>query len=373
MPKKSDNDASAFKNWINADVVNRMAEHLQFHYKAFPTKEFQKVIKDLGPLELKARIQLIREYLKSSLPAPYPEALNLLVKAATEPNPKTQPLTGFALWPFSDYIQTFGLDDIQLSLEAQSLLTILFTAEFSVRPFINTHPQPTYLYLKNAAQSPNLHLRRWASEGSRPRLPWGEQLKEAIQNPVRGIEILELLKYDEEEYVRKSVANHLNDISKDHPALALKLAKKWLKESPAIHKKKISWIVRHGMRTLLKQGHPEALELLGYSGKVVLKNLKVSHTKVKIGESFEFEFELRAKETTKVMVDYILHHQKANGKTSPKVFKLTTKELQPREVLKIRKKHSFKIVTTRVYYPGLHGIEIMVNGHRLAKVDFYLK
>ena len=373
MPQKSDSNESAFKNWINADVVRRLAIHIQSHYPDFPSKEFQKVSSALGPLELKARVQKIREALKANLPASYAKALKILLKATLKPSSKAEALKGFALWPVTDFIQTYGLQDIEISLDAQAELTSLFTAEFSIRPFLNQHPDKTYKFLLKATLNPNDHIRRWASEGSRPRLPWGEQIKSAIHDPRSGIQILEQLKYDDSEYVRKSVANHLNDISKDHPDLALKLAKKWMKEVPSEEKSKIQWIVRNGLRTLLKKGNATALQLFGYSGQVQIQRLKIKNPKVKIGESFEFEFTLKAKDKTKVMVDYIVHHQKANGKTSPKVFKLTVKELKAGETLVITKKHSFKIVTTRVYYPGPHILEIMVNGYRLGQMVFQLR
>lgn len=372
MPKKEASSENAFKNWISAEVVADIAAHVSHHDKNFSVTEFKALAKKLEPLELKARIQLLREGLYQGLNKDFKKALSILLKATLKPADGVFPLRGFALWPFTDFIQTYGLKHTDESLKALYQLTPLFTAEFAVRPFLNTHPKATYLFLQKCAADKNEHIRRWASEGSRPRLPWGEQLKGAVANPESGLKILEALKYDDAEYVRKSVANHLNDISKDHPELALKTATRWLKESPAKQKDKIRWIVRHGMRTLLKKGDARALKLLGFEGKVQMKSFKVNRKVVGIGESFEFEFQLSAERDTKAMVDYVLHHQKANGKTTPKVFKLTVKELKAGKILFVRKKHSFRLVTTRAYHPGLHSIEIMVNGHRLGKIDFKL-
>ncbi len=372
MPKKETSAESAFKHWINADVVKTMAVHIKSHNKKFYSERFQALSQELGPLELKDRIKLLSGGLHDCLSCNFEQSLETLLKATFKPAPGLDPLTGFALWPFTNFIQTYGLDHIEKSLHALYRLTPLFTAEFAVRPFLNLHPEATYAFLLKCTQDKNEHIRRWASEGSRPRLPWGEQIKGAILDPSPGLEILEALRYDESEYVRKSVANHLNDISKDHPNVALQAARQWLKHSPSAEKNKVQWIVRHGLRTLLKKGHTKALQTLGYQGKVQIKGLSLSPKRLAIGQSLEFEFELKSKEDTKVMVDYILHHQKANGKTSPKVFKLTVKELKAGKSLAIRKKHSFKLVTTRAYYPGLHTIEIMVNGHRLGKVDFKL-
>jgi 3-methyladenine DNA glycosylase AlkC len=372
MQKKEASSESAFKHWISADVVKTMAAHIHHHDRKFLAEKFLTLSKVLGPLELKARIKLLSQGLHDCLGDDFEKSLETLLQASLKPATGVEALKGFALWPFTDFIQTFGLDHVKKSLMALYKLTPLFTAEFAVRPFLSLHPQATYAFLLKCTLDKNEHIRRWASEGSRPRLPWGEQIKVAIRDPSQGLEILEALRYDDSEYVRKSVANHLNDISKDHPKVALQTAKRWLKQSPSSEKKKIQWIVRHGLRTLLKKGDIDALKILGYQGKVQIKGLGLSQKCVRIGQSLEFEFELKSKEDTRVMVDYVLHHQKANGKTSPKVFKLTVKELKAGKSLVIRKKHSFKLVTTRAYYPGLHVLEIMVNGHRLGKVNFQL-
>lgn len=376
MPQKNRNsEDSAFKNWINKDLVLRISAHIQKHSSQFDFKSFEKVGGKLQELEMKPRVQLIREALHKSLPTNYNKTLSILLKATLSPHKNTKPLKGFDLWPFTDFVQTYGLSNLDESLQALAEFTKLFTAEFAVRPFLIHHPKETLSYFHQWMKSENVHLRRLASEGSRPRLPWGEQLKAFIKDPSPTLPILEALKYDEELYVRKSVANHLNDISKDHPELAIKISKKWLKECPPEHKAKINWIVRHGLRTLIKKGNKSALELLGYSatGKVEVKDLKISTKKVRIGDHLEFSFDLHTAKGMAVMVDYIIHHKKSNGSHSPKVFKLTSKELEKKSVTAIRKKHSFKIVTTRTYYPGTHHLEIMVNGEVRARISFTLQ
>lgn len=376
MPqKKKATEESAFKNWINADLVERIAAHIQKHDDSFDKKSFVALVAELPKLEMKPRVRLIRDELHRHLPSDYKKALTLLLKAVTEPKKGVEPLHGFDLWALTEFIQKFGLDDVKISLDALSELTQRFTAEFAVRPFLIHHEKKTLAYLTKAATSKNRHIRRWVSEGSRPRLPWGEQLKHFVKDPRPTIRLLEKLKYDEELYVRKSVANHLNDISKDHPVLAVKLASKWKKESPAKHAVKIDWIIKHALRTQLKKGDVTALKLLGYhtEAQVQLKKLKIKKDPVKVGEHLEFSFELHTKKPANVMIDYIIHHQKAHGKTTPKVFKLTAKPLDGKKPLLVSKKHSFKVITTRVYYPGKHVLEIMVNGKNLGKVPFQLK
>lgn len=375
MPQKNKNSTdNAFKNWINKDLVKRISVHIQKHFSQFDSENFEKVADKLDKLEMKPRVQLIREALHANLPANYKKTLSILLKATLSPDKSLASLKGFDLWPFSDFVQTYGLHNADESLNALAKFTKLFTSEYAVRPFLIHHQKETLEFFHSWTQSKNVHLRRLASEGSRPRLPWGEQLKNFIKDPSPTLPLLEALKYDDELYVRKSVANHLNDISKDHPELAVKISKNWLKRCPREHKEKINWIVRHGLRTLIKKGDKPTLKLLGYSGtgKIEVKGLKISAKKIRIGDHLEFSFDLHTAKGMAVMVDYIIHHKKSNGSHSPKVFKLTSKEFEKKSVTTIRKKHSFKIVTTRTYYSGTHFLEIMVNGEVRARINFTL-
>lgn len=373
MPqKKVEENESAFKNWISEAMVKRMGKHITQHYRKFDEKGFTALAKELGPLELKARIKLISERLRSYLPEDYSKALPIILKATFKPSSGVAPLSGFDLWPFTEFIHRYGMEDYEASLDGIYQITQVFTGEFAIRPFLIQEEKKTLKTLLKWSKDKNHHVRRLVSEGSRPRLPWGEQLKSFVKDPTLTLPLLENLKYDDELYVRKSVANHLNDISKDNPAIALKTAKAWLKDAPEKHQAKVQWIVRHALRGLLKAGNPEALKLLGYghSGKMTVKNLKITKTPVRIGESMDFSFDIQSSTKANVMIDYLIHHQKSNGKRTEKVFKLNSKTLEANKVVAIKKKHSFKLITTRVYYPGEHVIEIMVNGHRLAKLHF---
>ena len=375
MPKKiTESSDSAFKNWINADVMKRTAMHVHEHAPEFDSKRFLTVAKELPALELKARVQLISQALRDFLPQDYPKALKILLLAVEKPRQGTTALIGFALWPITHFIQTYGLEYPKESMQALHTLTQKFTAEFAVRPFIAQDPEKVLKLILKWAADKNHHVRRLASEGTRPRLPWGEQLKFLIKDPSPTLLILDKLKYDDELYVRKSVANHLNDISKDHPDLVVKIAQRWLKDAPAKHLGKIQWIVRHCLRTLLKEGHPEALSLLGFHPpkKVKISRLRLSRKRVSLGESLEISFDLESVSAEKLMIDYIIHHKKANGKHSTKVFKLTTKTVQAKQIYTFKKKHSFKKVTTRTYFSGKHLLEIMINGKVLSRTDFKL-
>jgi 3-methyladenine DNA glycosylase AlkC len=371
VPKTQDNP-NAFKHFINADVVERIAESISAVAKEFPKAKFKNVIKELPALELKARVLLISQRLHQHLPPHFPQAVNVLLSSLKENR-----LKGFDLWPYTHYVQTHGTENVEASLDALRTMTQLFTSEFAVRPFLRLQTEKSLNYLIDCATNENVHVRRWSSEGSRPRLPWGERLDIFIQQPQLTLPILELLKYDEELYVRKSVANHLNDIAKDNPQVVLKRLAQWNKHCPKQHQDKISWITAQALRTLIKNGEPAALKLVGVSNTAQIKvvPLKLEKKSIKIGEHLNFSFSIhsQSKKTQKLIIDYVIHHQKAGGKTSPKVFKLKKCELLPGQSLVIGKKHSLKPVTTRKYYLGKHRVEIQINGKIYAGEDWVLR
>jgi 3-methyladenine DNA glycosylase AlkC len=273
----------------------------------------------------------------------------------------------------TDYVEAYGLDDWQASIPALEEFTQRMSAEFAIRPFIVRYPERTMAHMLEWAQHGSAEVRRLASEGCRPRLPWGIRLQALVADPSPILPILERLKDDESEPVRKSVANNLNDISKDHPGLVLDLLRKWQVDASD----EVRWITGHALRTLVKQGHPEALVLLGYpsDAEIAVHNLAVEPKSICIGGdlTLSFDVESLADESLNLMIDYVVYHMRANGTLSPKVFKLTKKTVQPGEVLHIEKKHSFAPVTTRRYYPGEQAIEPKINGQLCGRVGFVLK
>lgn len=376
MPqKKSQENAAAFKHWINEALVKKMAEHIRHHYPQFDSRRFVQLSPQLAALEMKSRIRLICDYLHSHLPQDYKSALRILLKATTAPHPKYDSLKGFDLWAFTEFVHRYGLEDLDASLRALHTLTQRFTGEFAIRPFLIHRQEETLAVLKRWAHDKNYHVRRLVSEGSRPRLPWGEVLQAFIKDPKPTLALLEELKYDDELYVRKSVANHLNDITKTHPDLVLRTLKSWSKNCPAEHQEKVDWITRHALRTQIKAGNPKALRLLGYhtDAEVRMSDLKLRKSKVKAGDYLEFSFSLTSRQMAKVVVDYAIHYKKSNGGNSSKVFKLANKELPAREPIVISKRHSFKPVTTRRLYSGRHIVEILVNGRSLGRKEFQVQ
>lgn len=368
----ADQNENALKHRYGRELLKKMAKSLSAVYPDFPSQKFISLSKKLSKLEMKQRVYLIRDELKLSLPENYSKALSILLDSIEKGK-----MQGFILWPYTEYIQTFGLDSPEKSLRALKEITKHFTSEWGVRPFLRLYPQETLDFLLECASDKNVHIRRWASEGARPRLPWGERLNLLIKEPKKTLPILSKLKFDDELYVRRSVANHLNDITKDHPQLVVETLRKWQKSvKKETEKKKIDWIVKHALRTLIKRGDPDALSLIGVNSepKVIVEALALNQNKIKMGERLIFNFKLRSTSShpQKIVVDYIVHFAKANNTRALKVFKLKMLELQAFDTVIINKKHHFKLITTRVYYPGVHILEIQINGKVKAKKKWVL-
>jgi 3-methyladenine DNA glycosylase AlkC len=363
---------SAFKHLFNQTLITRIVKALQGAYPTFNQKQFKIHIKGIEKLEMKARVHLLRDAMAATLPTHYPAALKILLESTT-----SGALKGFDIWPYTEYIQKYGLDHHALSLHALKTLTSLFTSEWAVRPFLRTAPGETLSWLEKCAKDRNAHVRRWASEGSRSRLPWGERLNHLIAHPKLTLPILESLKHDPELYVRKSVANHLNDISKDNPTLVINTLKRWLKEARPDQRPRIDWILKHALRTMIKSGDRNALELIGVApdAPVVISQFRIDREKVTLGERVGFTFVVHSKSQRpeKLVVDYIIHYLRANGKHSAKVFKLKTISLPAKARVPITGKHHFREVTTRTHYSGEHRLEIQINGRILKKVTIQLK
>ena len=367
-------ESTAFKNLINAGVVNTYAQILLSIDSKFDQKSFKKMTSGLETLELKARVQLISKALHAVMGDHYPRSIEKLLKVS-----RSGKLSQFELWPITEFIRSYGLEHFDLSFQAMQDITTRFTSEFAVRPFLIQHRERGFKTLEECAIHKNVHVRRWASEGSRPYLPWGEKLKQSVIDPSPNLRILEILRFDSELYVRKSVANHLNDLAKDHPELVIQTLKRWQKEVPAGYEKELQFLLSRALRTLIKNRHPKALQLMGVSSKpndISMGQLRLSPLKVKFGSPLSFSFEIKHRKSapqTKIIIDYAIHFQKSNGKLAPKVFKLKNGILRGSEVLKIEKKHPFKAITTRTYYSGPHKLEIFINGRSMAIADFELR
>ncbi len=364
------------KDGLNAAAITRIAESLSLTVPGFQTAQFiTQADSGIDTLELKDRVRHIIAVLNEYLPADFEKTAAALIqlKANWIPGDPTDNLRGFAAWPIIDYIGEYGIDHPETALKALKELTSLFSAEFAIRPFIITHFKTTIQTLEHWANDPDEHVRRLVSEGSRPRLPWGQQLPQFIADPAPVIQLLEKLKDDPSEYVRRSVANNLNDISKDHPEKVIAVCKQWKRGGG----KNREWIIRHATRTLVKAGHPAIFGLLGYTEKpkLELRNFTVTPAAIQLGESIEFQLKFQSTNSKPqtVVIDYAIHHMKANGKTSPKVFKFRTLDIAPNETVKLSKRHTIKPITTRKYYAGEHLLEILINGKTFSRAPFTLR
>ena len=273
--------------------------------------------------------------------------------------------------PMTHYVGLCGHGHFDLSMTLFKELTKRFSSEFGIRFFLLESPDKTLSILKKWANDKDRHVRRLVSEGTRPRLPWAMRLPIFIKDPMPVIDLLEQLKDDDEVYVRRSVANNLNDIAKDHPDIVAEIAAQWIKGASEERKK----LIRHACRTLIKNGHKKTLKVLGFNPpKIKQASIDILTPEVVFGDVLQFTMTIvsDSKQKQALMIDYIIHHQKANGTTSPKVFKWQTTTLPAKKTLTSTKKHAIKKITTRVYYPGTHTVEVVVNGVSVGAADFQL-
>lgn len=367
------NSYPLLKNSIGPQAVQHIAECLKDIHPDFDSVGFiQTANSELGQLELKARVHHLIKVLHEYLPGDFEQTAQILCQVKRHQNAQQTPvIKAFTAWPLIDYVAVYGLQDPEIALATLAQLTGLFSAEFAIRPFIQQHYELTYEHLQHWCNSSDYHIRRLVSEGTRPRLPWGSQLPKFITNPDPIFPLLEKLNNDSEDYVRRSVANNLNDISKDHPERVLNTCHKWLKK-PSTEK---SWIVRHATRTLVKKGDPRVFTLLGYSTSPKINvELKIDKQKLTVGENQAFTVSITSTsaQNQKLLIDYAVHFNKANGQQSAKVFKLKILELAAGVSLELTKIHSFAPLSTRRYYAGKHKIEIIVNGRNVASAAFEL-
>ncbi len=343
-------------------------------HPTFPARAFARdALTGYDDLELTPRARQIAHELHRHLPPSYPDAIAILLASlGDESHGPLEGMASFVYLPHVFFVAEYGLDDWEESLQAQYELTKRFTAEFSIRPFLVHHRDATLARLREWTADPNLHVRRLVSEGTRPRLPWAPVLREFVADPQPVLALLELLKDDPESYVRRSVANNLNDISKDHPDLVVDVCHRWLRNASPER----AWVVRHALRTLVKRAHPGALATLGFGdpAAVSISAVRIEPATPRIGETLRITFSLTndAAVAADLLADLKVHFVKANGSTTPKVFKLVTATLAPGESRLIRKSIALNQQTTRTHYPGQHTVEIVVNGATMPLGCFQL-
>ncbi len=360
----------ALKHLLGPEAVGAIGRQMHRACPAFDRTAFEaRALAGLDALPLKARAEHLADALQARLPSAFDDGAAVLDAAMSG----EEGLSGWALWPVGVVVSRCGLDHPERALLTLHRLTQRFTAEWAIRPFIQRHPQRVYDTLARWAEDPSEHVRRLVSEGTRPRLPWGERLRTLVEDPSPNLPLLRALQDDPSEYVRRSVANHLNDIAKDHPAQVVG----WLREHLPQASPERRTLLRHASRSLIKQGHPEVLGLWGvgtpWAGEV---QLQLSPAVVPMGQALQITVTLQASPEASpqdLLLDYAMHFRKADGRLAPKVFKGWQRVLQPGERCVLVRQHAIRPITTRRYYAGEQGLALMINGQVVADARFTLQ
>lgn len=354
------------KDSLDRDRMHGIARRMAALCPDFATDRFIAHVTDgLDQHGIMQRVRRIATGLHAALPGDFENNVRLLLAFAPEAG---HPFVAIAL---SDYVALHGADRFEQSMAALKQLTRYGSSEFAIRPFLDRDLHRTLAVMEIWARDPDEHVRRLASEGCRPRLPWSFRLKALTADPAPVATILATLKADPSPYVRKSVANHLNDIAKDHPGWVLNLLAAWPRENP-----RTAWIVKHGLRTLIKQGDKRALTLIGAGAAPVIavERFAVTPAAIVLGAPVAIEARLvsRADTSQRLVVDYAIHYVKKNGATSRKVFKFREIELEAGLGATLTTTQTVRDFTTRKHHAGRHRIELLVNGRTLAETAFDL-
>lgn len=337
--------------FFTRESIQSFADEIASNYQQFDKAKFLSLIydKDWQKRELKDKMRQTTICLHKTLPEEYSHAIEILMNSSGK-------IKGFEVMVLPDYVELYGKEDWELSMKALGHFTRFGSSEFAIRPFLDKEPGKTMKQMLLWTDDKSENVRRFASEGCRPRLPWAMALPK--------------FKKDPSEFVRKSVANNLNDISKDNPEKVLGICEKW-------HGKSIrtDWIIKHGCRTMLKAGNKRAMILFGFGDPVniTVENLVLNRKKIKIGEELQFSFNLNIKEAkpVKARLEYKVDFIKANGKTSPKIFQIIEQDYKP-GIHIIKRRRSFADMSTRKHYPGEHRLTFIVNGEEKGSVKFFL-
>ncbi len=365
--------AEPLKNIYNDSFFEKFTIAIQQQIPAFDKPSFLASIfdKEWTSRELKQRMHHIVLCLKPHLPTEYKPMIQTVLSIVNQLQKNNKNKQSFEWMFLPEFVELYGLNDFKTSVRAFEQITQFTSCEFAVRPFIIKYPVKMMAQMLQWAKHENKNVRRFATEGCRPRLPWAMALPPLKNDPQSILPILEQLKNDPSEYVRRSVANNLNDIAKDNPAIVIEIAKKWIGKTTETDK-----LVKHACRTLLKQGNTEMMCLFGFSSieNIEITNFNIHTPSIKIGEAVSFSFDIKnmSNKPSLIRLEYGLYYQKANGTLSRKVFKISETNYESNASRTISRKQSFKITTTRKLHLGLHQIAIIVNGQEFDRYDFLL-
>lgn len=364
--------ASALKDIYSTQFINSFLLQLQHVYPALSIKQIAKDIlcKEWHQLELKQRWRHISICMKKHLPEDYNTTIQILVKLCKHlQNDKLSMSFEYMFIP--DFIEVYGVQNYSASIKAIESITQFTSCEYAIRPFLNEYPQQTMQQMYMWSMHKHINVRRFASEGCRPKLPWALGVPFLKKDVSAILPILENLMNDASEFVQKSVANNLNDISKEHPQIVIDIIKKWKGKS-----KNIDWIVKHASRTLFKQGNASIMKVFGYhqSNNFKLNNFNILDKSIYVGEYINFNFQIQNLTNKKTIcrIEYAIYFRIKNGTHNKKVFKISEKEIDMQTTITINRRQSFKPISTRVYYKGVHYVSIILNGIEGEKSSFEL-
>jgi 3-methyladenine DNA glycosylase AlkC len=352
--------------FFHPDFIQSLSAAIAEAHAKFDAAAFRTAVLDgeWPARELKQRMRHISTMLHAHLPVAYPRQIRILEKIAPR-------FPGFPAMIFPDFVEQFGIGHFDISVRALERFTPLCSSEFAVRPFLIHHESPMLARMMEWTRHSDHHVRRLASEGCRPRLPWAMALPRFKKDPAPILPILEALKNDPSEYVRRSVANNLNDIAKDNPRVTLAIATRWLGASA-----ETDAIVKHACRTLLKAGDREALALFGFRkhANAEIARLRSDRKKLAIGQTLAFSFDLHnpAAGPATLRLEYTVYFARPNGRQGKKIFQIVERDFPP-GVTRIQRRHSFEDRSIRKHHPGEHTLAISVNGVEKARIRFLLR
>ncbi len=354
---------------FNRETVTELAKAIQAVHGPFDLEAFvDQCVEGFPTRELKERMSHMTLCLHDHLPQDFYQATDILKQTCEQTDTNDR----FVYGSFSEYVEMYGCSDqwVDHSLTMLGEYTKVFSAEFAIRKFINQYPDKALAQMHQWAKSKDHNQRRLASEGLRPKLPWGSGIN---LDPMKAMEPLDFLYYDSERYVTRSVANHLNDLSKIHPQVVIETLERW-QATGRQNEKEMAYIVSHSTRTLVKRGHQGALNLLGYKtgARIEVEGFVIHTPEIHIGDSIVFDVTIKALEDCKLMVDYQVDYPMAKGKRGQKVFKLKKVSLQEGQSISMQKKHAFKEMTTKKLYEGDHSVRLQINGQFHNEGSFYL-
>jgi 3-methyladenine DNA glycosylase AlkC len=361
-----------YKSYFDAELAHALAGKIKAVEVSFPDHAFvERVTARVDGLEMRDRVTAMADALWETLPKPYPRALDVLVAILGPELPTEDGMFkhGYWLMPVARFVELHGLDHFGRSMGALYEITKRHTAEYAVRPFIERYPEQALGRLHGWVSDASAHVRRLVSEGTRPRLPWASRLQVFVEDPSPVLGLLERLKDDPSRFVQRSVANNLNDIMKDHPALAMGTIERWHAGAGAGRQ----WIIRHALRNRVRQGDPVALRLLGYQApEVALEQFSVDPVRIGVGQELTCRFRLasNADAEQKLLIDYRVHYVRRDGSTMPRVFRVGMRVLEAGGEMMVEKRHAMRPVSGRGIFPGEHRLEVQVNGIILAAGTF---